>query len=116
MRRVAISIGLAFLQGFAQSVWESFWDTIFTAVIAAEKRWINKGRGQVKKEYVVGIMMKWLDGKNLVKWYNKRFLRRAIENIVDRILEEANGRIGSDWINRAEELKAYLATRIPFIR
>ena len=116
MRQLAIAIGLQILQGLAQSIWDSFWDEIIQAVVFAEEQWKNTGRGKKKKDYVVQHMMDWLESKGLVKWYKKRFMRRAVETIVDRIIEEANKKAGHNWVDHAEELQNYLASKIPFIK
>ena len=116
MRQLAIAIGLQILQGLAQSIWDSFWDEIFEAVVYAESEWAKGGGGQTKKLYVVQRMMDWLECKGLAKWYKRRFMHRAVETIVDRIIEEANRKAGHNWVDHAEELQNYLASKIPFIK
>ena len=116
MRRLAIAIGLQILQGLAQSIWDSFWCEIIQAVVFAEEQWMISRRGETKKLYVVQRMMDWLESRGLVKWYKRRFMRRAVETIVDRIIEEANKKAGHNWVDHAEELQNYLASKIPFIK
>ena len=116
MRQFFITLGLQILQGFAQSIWYSFWDEIFEAVVYAESEWVKGGRGKKKQHYVVHRMMYWLESRGLVKWYKRRFMRRAVETIVDRIIEEANKKAGHNWVDHAEELQNYLASKIPFIK
>ena len=116
MRRLAIAIGLQILQGLAQSIWDSFWSEIIQSVVVAEEQWKATGRGETKKLYVVLHMMEWLESKNLVRWYKRRVMRRAVETIVDRIIEEANKKAGHNWVDHAEELKSFLASKIPFIK
>ena len=116
MRRLAIAIGLQILQGLAQSIWDSFWGEIFEAVVYAESEWAKGGGGQTKKLYVVQRMMDWLESRGLVKWYKRRFMHRAVETIVDRIIEEVNKKAGHNWVDHAEELKSFLAAKIPFIK
>lgn len=116
MRELIIAIGLQILQGLAQSIWDAFWDELFEAVLFAEKEWDASGRGKDKKKYVVDHTMAWLKSKGLAKWYKRRFIRRALERIVDNVIEEANKKAGKNWVIRAEELKSFLASKIPFIR
>lgn len=109
---IASQIAMGFLKSLAQELWNAFWDVVFDAVRDAEKKWTV---GAVRKNWVIEQIMKYLTTKKKMNGIQKWAMRILLERVVDAIIAQLNQSAGHDWGQKVLDLKAYLASKIPFI-
>ncbi len=106
----------SFLSRLGRNLWDALWLKIFEAVVEAEKHWVESGKGEEKKDWVIRYVLEWLDGHIRVTWIHRRVLRLFINQLVDTFVEilNSNEETGKNWIKSVEKIEKWLRNLIPF--
>jgi hypothetical protein len=114
-KSMAVAFGLQILRSLAQAAYDALWAIVIDSVDQAERKWIESGKGKVKKEWVLERATEWMESKKLIRWYNAWAVRAVLSAAVDAIIKELNDNIGSAWGQKVSDIRRILAPKIPFV-
>jgi hypothetical protein len=113
---IAVSIAMGFLQKLTKTVWELIWNEIFAAIVLAEKKWNDLGKGAVKKDWFINEIVRFINGKRKMNGVQEWAMRKFLNVIADEIVKELNSQLGNDWVEKADRVKELLEKKIPFVK
>lgn len=113
---IAINIAMGFLQKLTHAVWELIWGEIFAAIVLAEKKWNDLGKGEIKKAWFIDTIVRFINSKKKMNGVQEWAMKKFLNVIADEIIKELNSQLGKDWVEKAEKVKEVLEKKIPFIK
>jgi len=108
------TVTIAVLKNAAQFAWDVLWQIVTEAMLEAEKKWVESGNGEIKKEWVLEEAMEYID-KNvklnfLTRWVVKTFVSKTIDTIVQKLNDQF---VNHKWVDAINDLKSYVLKFFP---
>ena len=110
---MAITLGISFLKSLGQSAIDSFWAVVVAAVIHMETEWREQGAGEIRKHEAVEKALQFLADRRIGNRLTRRWVGRFLEDFLDSVIQDVNNRLGHNWIDRVEEARKIIMSRIP---
>jgi hypothetical protein len=103
------------LEKLAQGLWDEIWEQIIAAVVTAENKWAEAGRGEAKKADVIKVVMEFIESKKKLGLFDGWIVRLFVSKAVDAIVAQINETAGKDWGKKVAEYERQLAEWLPVI-
>ncbi len=98
-----------------KEVWKGLWEQIFFAVDYAEKKWIETGQGEAKKEEVIQNITDYLEEHTSLGWIRKKIILVLISRILKAMIDVLNETAGHDWSEQISGVKSVIEEKISFL-
>lgn len=115
MKNVFISMVMSFaipaLKQLGAVLWEAFWKFLYQAMEAAEGQWVESGKGENKKEFVLHQISLWLDSRTKLNGFQKKMIKWLVTFIVDALVKRLNEELDKSWGSKVNDLKTWVEKR-----
>ena len=113
MREYFIAIGLSALKFLGQTMFDAFWRQTMESVIEYERQWKETGAGEKRKKFVLEEVTIFLRARRIGNWFTRRWALRFIEQFIDDSIDELNDKLGHCWVEKTEEARKIIMSRVP---
>lgn len=100
------------LQTIVNTLYEAFWQTIFDAILEAQK---TLSGGIIKKEAVIKKVMDFISTHKKLSFVQVWAVKLFIGKIIDGIIKDIKNNHGENWLDSVKEIEQKINEKTDFI-